>query len=162
MAAYLTLSEFTNASVMPSSFISEIETVSPGWTLVQLTIESARIDGRLSKRYAVPFALPAPLCVQGWLAKIVTESAYRKRGYDPTDAQGRMYVADRDTAIAEIKEAADAIDGLFDLPLRADLTASGVTRGFPKAYSEQSPYAFADGQSRVGKQEDDNGGGTFT
>ncbi len=162
MAAYLTLDGFTMLSVMPSVFVAEIETVSPGWTLAQLTLESARIDARLSKRYAVPFDLPAPICVQGWLAKIVTESAYRKRGYDPTDAQGRMYVADRDTAIAEIKESADAIDGLFDLPLRADLTSSGISRGGPKAYSEQSPYVFTDGQSRVGSQEDGNGGGTFT
>jgi hypothetical protein len=162
MAAYLTLVEFKNLSVMPSGFVDEIEAVSPGWTLTQLTLESARIDARLSKRYAVPFDLPAPICVQGWLAKIVTESAYRKRGYDPTDAQGRMYVADRDTAIAEIKEAADAIDGLFDLPLRADLTASGISKGGPRAYSEQSPYVFTDAQRRVGVNEDSNGGGTFT
>lgn len=147
---------------MPSEFITAIETVSPGWTLAQLTLETARIDARLAKRYAAPFALPAPVCVQGWLAKIVTLSAYLKRGFDPTDRQGQIYIADRDGALAEIKEAADAEHGLFDLPLRADLTASGVSKGFPKAYSEQSPYAFADGQSRGGRQEDSNGGGTFT
>ena len=162
MAAYLTLAEFKASSVIPSSFVSDIETVSPGWTLLQLTLESARLDARLGKRYATPFALPAPLCVQGWLAKIVTLSAWLKRGFDPTDRQGQIYVADRDGALAEIKEAADAVDGLFDLPLRADLTASGVTRGSPRAYSEQSPYVFTDGQSRVGIHEDDNRGGSFT
>lgn len=162
MTAYLTVSDFKNLSVMPSAFIDEIEAASPGWTLAQLTQESARIDARLAKRYVVPFTLPAPDCVQGWLARIVTLSAYMRRGFDPTDAQGRMYVADRDTAVAEIKEAADAIDGLFDLPLRSDTNASGISRGGPKAYSEQSPYVFTDGQSRVGNNEDCNGGGTFT
>jgi hypothetical protein len=161
MAAYLTLAEFQALSVIPSEFVSAIETLSPGWTLAQLTLESARIDARLSKRYGVPFQLPAPICVQGWLAKIVTLSAYLRRGFDPTDRQGASYIADRDGALAEIKEAADAVDGLFDLPLRADLTTSGVTRGSPKAYSEQSPYVFTDGQSRVGRQEDDNRGGSF-
>src|SRR4051812_4286436 len=108
MAAYLTLAEFTALSVIPSSFVSDIETVSPGWTLLQLTLESARLDARLSKRYATPFELPAPLCIQGWLAKIVTLSAWLRRGFDPTDRQGQIYVADRDGALAEIKEAGDA------------------------------------------------------
>lgn len=162
MAAYLTLAEFRSLSVIPSEFITAIEAVSPGWTLAQLTLETARIDARLAKRYAAPFDLPAPVCVQGWLAKIVTLSSYLKRGFDPTDRQGQMYIADRDGALAEIKEAADAEFGLFDLPLRADLVASGIVKGGPKAYSEQSPYAFTTGQARVGRQEDDNGGGTFT
>jgi hypothetical protein len=162
MPAYLTLAEFKALSVIPSEYVAATETLSPGWTLAQLTLESARIDARLSKRYAVPFQLPAPVCVQGWLAKIVTVSAYLKRGFDPTDRQGEMYLADRDGALAEIKEAADAENGLFDLPLRDDLVASGVTRGFSKAYSEQSPYVFTDGQSRIGSQEDNNRGGSFT
>jgi hypothetical protein len=162
MAAYLTLVEFKTLSVMPSVFVDEIEAVSSGWTLGQLTLESARMDARLRKRYAAPFDLPAPVCVQGWLAKIVTLSAYVKRGFDPTDKQGQMYVDDRNTAVAEIKEAADAVDGLFDLPLRADTTDSGISKASPRAYSEQSPYVFTDGQRRVGTQEDGNGGGTFT
>ena len=162
MTAYLTLAEFRTLSVIPSEFITAIETVSPGWTLAQLTLESARIDARLSKRYATPFLLPAPVCLQGWLAKIVTLSAFLKRGFDPTDRQGEMYVADRDGAVAEIKEAADAETGLFDLPLRAPLIGSAIAKGFPKSYSEQSPYAFTSGQSRVGRQEDDQGGGSFT
>lgn len=162
MATYLTVDGFKLLSVMPSGFVDEIEAGSPGWTLQQLTLVSAHIDARLSKRYDAPFNVPAPICVQGWLAKIVTEAAYRKRGYDPTDAQGKEYVADRDTALAEIKEAADAVDGLFDLPLRADTNASGISKGGPRAYSEQSPYVFTDQQSRVGTNEDSNGGGTFT
>lgn len=162
MTAYLTLERFKTCTVMPSSFVDLIEAVSPGWTLAQLELESRRLDGRLGKRYAVPFAAPVPPIVEGWITKIVTVSAYLKRGFDPTDPQGQMYVGDRDVALAEIKEAADAETGLFDLPLRADLTASGIARGYPKAYSEQSPYAGFDQQSQIGHNEDQNGGGSFT
>lgn len=162
MAAYLTVDRFKQCTVMPSSYIDLIEAGSPGWTLTQLEIESDRLNARLSKRYAVPFAAPVPPAVEGWVTKIVTLSAYLKRGFDPTDQQGQMYVDDRNTANAEIKEAADAEYGLFDLPLRADTTASGISKAGPRAYSEQSPYAFTTQQGRTGRQEDENGGGTFT
>lgn len=163
MASYLTLAQYKALAVIPAEFITAIESITPGWTLAQLTSESAWINSRLSKRYAVPFADPCPEVVQRWLHRIVTVSAYLKRGFDPTDRQGAMYVSQRDEALEEIKEAANAETGLFDLPLRADTTASGISKGFPMGYSEQSPYAFADSQARVGRQEDDNGnGGTFT
>ena len=162
MASYLTVDRFKQCSVIPSAYIDLIETGSPGWTLTQLELESARLDARLSKRYAVPFAAPVPPVVESWIAKIVTVSAYVKRGFDPTDPQGQMYVGDRDVALSEIKEAADAENGLFDLPLRADTTASGIVKAGPRGYSEQSPYSFTDTQANVGRQEDENGGGTFT
>lgn len=162
MASYLTVDRFKLCSVIPSSYIDLIETGSPGWTLAQLDLASAWLDARLSKRYAVPFAAPVPPAVEGWVTKIVTLAAYIKRGFDPTDPQGQMYVNDRDVALSEVKEAADAENGLFDLPLRADTTASGISKAGPRGYSEQSPYSFTDTQGRVGSQEDQNGGGTFT
>lgn len=162
MASYLTLVQYKALAVIPAEFITAIETITPGWTLAQLTSESAWINSRLSKRYAVPFVDPCPEVVPRWLARIVTVSAYLKRGFDPTDRQGAMYVSQRDEALAEIKEAADAENGLFDLPLRADTTASGISKGFPKAYSEQSPYAWTDVQRNAGRQEDESGGGTIT
>jgi len=51
-----------------------------------------------------------------------------------------------DIAVAELKEAADSKDGLFDLPLRADTTATGVSKGGPRGYSEASPYTNLDRQ----------------
>jgi hypothetical protein len=120
------------------------------------------MNSQLTKRYDVPFSDPPPEVVQRWLARIVTVSAYLKRGFDPTDRQGQMYVAQRDEAVKEIHEAADAEKGLFGLPLRADTTASGVSKGFPKGYSEQGPYVWADQQRRTGRNEDESGGGTFT
>jgi len=159
MAAYLTVERFKLLSSIPSSYIDTIEKATPGWTLAQIEAESAWLDSRLSKRYDAPFASPPPVIVERWITKIVTREAYKKRGYDPTDKQGQLYEQDRTEAMAEIKEAADSVDGLFELPKRADTTESGVERGFPQVYSETSPYAFTDVQGDVGHNEDANGGG---
>jgi hypothetical protein len=162
MAAYLTLSEFKARTIMPSAYVTEIERTDSGWTATRLELNSAEIDARLSKRYATPFGSPAPVAVQRWLTALTTLDCYLKRGFDPTDKQGELYVRHRDEALAEVKEAASAVDGLFDLPLRGDTNASGISKGFPLAYSEQSPYAWTDGQRNVGVSEDDSGSGTVT
>lgn len=154
MAGYLTIAAFKTLSLMPGVFIDAIETGTPGWFDAQFALESARMDSRLAKRYAVPFGTPAPLAVQGWLADIVTLSAYIKRGIDPTDLQFEEYQKQAADALVEIKEAADSDLGLFDLPLRADTAASGIARSGPRMYSEQSPYVQSDMQGVSGHQED--------
>lgn len=162
MSAYLTLSEFKSRTVMPGEYVTAIERQDSGWTATRLEVNSAEIDARLSKRYAVPFGSPPPIAIQRWLTAITTLECYLKRGFDPTDKQGALYVQHRDEALAEVKEAANAVDGLFELPLRADTSASGISKGFPKAYSEQSPYVWMDGQRATGVNEDDSGTGTIT
>lgn len=154
MAAYLTRAQFQAISTMPASFITEIEAKAPGWLDAQLELHSARIDAQLRKRYAVPFALPAPLVVQDWLARIVELAAWLKRGVTSTDEQFQEYKARAMAAIDEIGKAADSVDGLFDLPLSATGTASAVSAGFTRGYSEQSPYVWTDQQAEIGHAED--------
>lgn len=161
MPAYLTLATFTDLTVMPSEFVGSIELVSPGWVDGQLAYWSSQIDARLAKRYAVPFANPCPVAVTGWLSRIVTVRCWLKRGVDPNDLQFTEIKADADAAWAEIKEAADSQLGLFDLPLRADTTASGISRGGPRSYAEQSPYVGFDRQGSTGRTEDANRGGSY-
>jgi len=158
---YLTLAEFKTRSTMPTEFIVEIETASPGFTLAQIASVSALdIDSRLRKRYAAPFTSPYPEAVMTWCTRIVTLLCWERRGYDPTDQSMERAVKAHDDAKAEIKEAANSNEGLFDLPLRSDTTSTGVSKGAPFGYSEQSPYVFADGQGSAGIVEDYNGVGT--
>lgn len=161
MPAYLTVDAFKNLSVMPSAFVDELERREPGFVEAQLERLSAWIDTRLRKRYAAPFAAPVPAAVQGWLADLATERCYVKRGYSPQDEQSSTYASDAATARAEIQQAADAQNGLFDLPLRQDTTASGIVKGAPLAYTEASPYVFTDEQGRTGHAEDANGSGSY-
>lgn len=159
--AYLTLTKFKLLSTMPTEYIDEIETAHPGFVEAQLeSVSKLDIDSRLRKRYAAPFEAPYPDAVEGWLARLVTPLCWERRGFDPTDQSMIRADEKRAEAKAEIKEAADSNEGLWDLPLRADTTSSGVSRGGPYVYSEQSPYVGFDLQRDTGRDEDFNGSGT--
>jgi hypothetical protein len=120
------------------------------------------MDARFAKRYAAPFVPPYPAVAQEWLAHIVSWRCYLKRGVKSLDAEAAEYKAQHDQALKEIEEAANAEKGLFELPLRQDQpSGSGVSRGMPRCYSEQSPYAWTDQQVAAGAQEDEQGGGTY-
>lgn len=159
--AYLTVEGFKNLTVCPGSYVDDIETEQPGWMQGQLDFWSSYIDSRLAKRYATPFdAGSPPVVVKGWLARLVTVPVYRRRGVDNTDQQITAVQDDAKDAQAEIKEAADAKDGLFELPLRADAPGSdGVSRGKVLSYCEQSPYSWTYVQAMSGREEDRNGSG---
>lgn len=160
MSAYLTIARFKLLSTIPSVFVDTVETTDPGYTDAQLSYWSDWIDSHLRKRYAAPFASPVPGAVEGWLARIVTPRVWTKRGVDPTDAQYQEVKGEDLEARAEIDRAANSETGLFDLPLRANTTDSGIVKGFPASYSEQSPYVWTTQQYQRGKSEDESGSGS--
>lgn len=161
MAPYLDLPGFRAETLMPGSDVDTLETLHPGWIAGQLDSWSRKIDSRLRKRYAVPFAAPIPATVKSWLAQIVTLRAYLKRGVDPKDEQFTVIKEDADEALDEIKEAADAVDGLYDLPLLDTGDASAISKGGPRSYSEAGPYVGFDAQERIGRGEDRSGEGSY-
>lgn len=160
--SYLDVDEFKARTIAPSSLVDgdfldptgafddpdKIAARASWRTFVesQLRIETSRINARTRKRYAAPFADPVSEIVLGWLTSLVTPKLYERRGWDPSDAQAQSILADADTARAEMKEAADSVDGLFDLPLRQDSGTTGVAKGGPLVYSEASPYEWIDVQ----------------
>ena len=139
--------------------VDYVEQFAPGFTLTRITIWTSYINARLRKRYGnagegsvVPFATP-PESVLGWLTALVTLDVLRKRGLNPADPAAEMYAKDVERAMAELKEAADSKDGLFDLPA-VDDGDSAVTTGGPLGYSETSPYVWADIERNIGRNED--------
>lgn len=159
--AYLSLTDFRSRSTMPTELVDKLESKRPGFLTWQLEYHSRKsIDDRLRKRYVVPFdeAKP-PTAAVGWLIDLVTEIAYEAAGAPPNNPQATPWVDRAELARKEIAEAADAKEGLFELPLREDAnSASGVTQGFPLSYSEQSPYVAFDDQADTARQEDANRG----
>lgn len=146
--ALVDVSGFTLRTVMPPGDVTVLETKAPGWLLSSLQTETAYLYSRLRKRYAVPFdAANPPEVARRWLVQLVTSNAYRKRGANPQDPQLELVEKDRDRALAEIKEAADSNEGLFDLPLHAETAGTGITNGGPLGYSEASPYDWIDVQA---------------
>ncbi len=160
MASYLDIAAFRLRTLMPQVDIDAVEIETKGFTFGRLTTHSAKIDTRLRKLYAVPFSSPVPETVLEWLTKIVTFELYLKRGVDPSDQSIAHIKADKEQAEAEMKEAVDSKDGLFDLPLRDAQDASGRTKGAPMAYVEVSPYVGFDRQHEDGRNDDSNGSGS--
>jgi hypothetical protein len=157
---YLSVEEFRDETIMPAAQVDEINMVAPNWLGRQLVKKSAWIDAQLRKRYAAPFASPYPEAVKDWLARIVTHLCYLRLGTNPTDEQASEIKADRTSAEAEIAQAADSEKGLFDLPLRQDTTASGISKQGPKSYTEASPYAGMTVQRNRARGDDQRGRGS--
>ena len=139
--------------MMPETQIDDLETASAGWIDQCLESTSRWIDSQLRKRYAVPFTtFPETVC--NWLALIVTVRCYLKIGIRPTDESFSVIKEEADKAREEIKAAADAKDGLWDLPVVDAKDASAVSKGFPLVYAEASHYTWTD---RQGDQMRSNG-----
>lgn len=159
MAAYLNIAELKLRTVMPPEFLDALETLQPGWIDAQLEQVSRWIDSRLMKRYAVPFLVPYPEVVRGWLARLVTFEAWQRRGWDPQDPQAVQIQRAAEQAREDVKEAADAVQGLYDLPTLEG--KSSITKPRTFSYTEASPYVWLDEQVLTGRDEDDNNGGTY-
>lgn len=145
--SYLSIAEFRTRTIMPQSDVDELEAREPGFLAAAIADNSQLIDSRLRKRYAVPFKDPFPLAVKRWLTHLVTREAYFKRGMNPSAEQDlEAIIQMANNALDELRQAADAHEGLFDLPLRADKSGSGIVYGGPQGYSEASPYTWQDCQ----------------
>lgn len=160
MPSYVTEEQFRLRTLVPAYVLDEIETQTPGWLNAQLEALYAEINARMGKRYNVPFPSPPPSVVQSWTIHIVSLNAWLKRGVSAIDETFAEYQKKHDRAYDEMKEAADSTAGLFELPLSAADDASGVKRGTPLVYSEQSPYVGFTRQARTGREEDRRGDGT--
>lgn len=154
--AYLDVAGFRARTTMPSEDVDALEVDSPDFLTTALGDNSDHLDARLRKRYVAPFEEPYPRAVIRWLTHLTTRDAYLKRGVSPTSEQDSVIISMAERAETEIQEAANAETGLFDLPLRADTTATGISLGGPLGYSEASPFVWQDIQAEIGRSEDYN------
>lgn len=147
MAAYLTFEQWRDRSIMPPDESDELWAAwGPAFIEGKLNEHTSWINARLRKRYATPFADPVPEIVLSWLERLVTFDVYLRRGHNPSSQQDEEIKNRMVDAKAEIKEAADSNEGLYDLPIREDSTATGISKGGPWAEYDNTPYAFLDAQ----------------
>jgi hypothetical protein len=156
----MSVAEFILRTTMPRDNVDRLQNRDADWLQTRLNDESAWLDGKLRKRYAVPFAAPVPPLVMLWISRLVTPDAYMKLGVRQTDEQFKALLDRATETRDEIDEAADGQNGKFELPLRADTTANGISKGGPKVYSEQSPYVAFDRQAATARGEDTRGDGS--
>lgn len=151
--------DFRTRTIMPEEDVDDLWAQRPGYLEVAIAGALADITARLRKRYRTPFTdangtNPRPEIVVTWQTKIVTPEAYRARGYNPADPTMEWVEKDRERTYEQIKEAADAETGLYDIPLLVTGDATGISKGGPLGSSEASPYSWIDVQA-----ETLNGGG---
>lgn len=141
--SYLSETEAVDISLLPRIVFEDISARDPDWSRKVLeNISAGTLDSRLAKRYAVPFDLADPPAkVREWVSAIYDWSACLKRGVDITAEHWPAIEARYTAAVAEIREAADAKDGLFDLPLR-DGDVSAISRAEPLG-SATDAYGFS-------------------
>jgi hypothetical protein len=125
---------------MPSLDVDELHRREPGFILATAAAIQDEIDAQLRKRYPVPYAAPVPFLVLGWMGALLTPVLFDKRGVNPSDEQQERIDKRAEKAREQITEAADAVNGKWDLVLRADTAASGLQQPEPLSYSEQSAY----------------------
>ena len=140
--------DFRTRSPMPDEDVDLLWAERAGYLEAALSGALANIYARLRKRYVTPMD-PKPEIVVEWQARMVTPKAYRARGYNPQDPILQVLDDDRKLALEEIKEAADAEAGLYDLPLLSASDTTAIAKGGPYVYSEASPYDWTDVQREV-------------
>lgn len=151
--AYLDFEAFKSRTLMRPADVDALEAKRPGHIAILLEDDTGWLNARLRKRYAVPTQEPHPVVLLRWLTQIVTLKALLAFGFDPESKQDSLIEKQHDLAVAEVKEAADSNEGLFDLPLRQDTTSTGVSKGGPLAYSEASPYTWVTNQAEAALNE---------
>lgn len=162
MNPLLSPADYKLRSALPTEYVDAIETRTAGFTAQQLVSATAEIYGALSKRYATPFAVDHEM-PRTWATWIVDAVVLTRRGVDPDELGVEVDQVFARAALAreQLQAAANAETGLFELPLRLDdpTSPSGVSRGGPLSYSEQSPYAWTSQQRELGREDDANGRG---
>lgn len=157
--AYLPESEFKSRTLMPAGDVDAVTALDAEYLGKRLELRSRWIDSRLAKRYAAPFdESDPPTVVVMWLVDLVTLDMFLRRGFNPESAQDALIKDMADQALADIKEAADSKDGLFELPLKQSAPAEcGVSKGGPLGQSQASPWTWTDVQVDAARDEDANG-----
>lgn len=148
MSQYLLVPQYAVLTLLPSIRIEDLQTTygpqvpgGPTWLDNTLIAYSDTIDIRLRKRYVAPFLPPYNPQLQLWLRRLVDPVAYQKLGIDASDKQIDTLIEDAKAVLLELKEAADAQNGLYDLPLRADAPGeSGIVS--PKILSRSDPTPY--------------------
>lgn len=161
MSSPVSVAQFMVRTIMPQDDVTQLESSEPGFVQACLDDNWDLITSRLRKRYDVAkMQADPPRVALKWLVKLTTRDCYDKRGNNPSslsDEKAIYGAAER--AELDLKEAADSQTGLYDLPLLASSSSSGVTKGGPLGYTETSPYVWTSRQACQGRREDGSGRG---
>lgn len=150
MAGYFDIDYLGMMGSVPSAVLAEFEAANSGRIDAMATAISRLMDSYLFKRYATPFKDPVPEVVKFHGTQIMSHQLRVIIGFDPGSAQDEQIVKARDAAFAWLEHAANARDGLVELPLREPEPGkgdvSGVSRRKARAFSYPTAMGWHRGQ----------------
>lgn len=134
MSTYLSLVAYRSKTTVDGSLVDLC--VNKGKDVTWwLEAGSAEINMRLAKRYAVDFGDPGPVpdAIIKWLIRLVNVDVWECAGALPEGRVDGWADEARKQVYAECEKAADAENGLFELPLRNTdkLGSSAANKGAP-------------------------------
>ena len=152
MTAYVDLDYMKAMGSIPSSLLDELEANEPDTFSSMSEAVSRLVDSKLLKRYATPFEEPVPESIKLAVAQILSLQIRIRIGFDPGSMQDEQIVKARDDAMTWLEQAANAKDGLVELPLRepdeGQKDATGVARRKSRAFSYRNAMDWHQAQKR--------------
>lgn len=150
MPAYLTLVQYRAITTLDGSIVDLC--VAKGKDVQRwLDLSSAHIRSRLVKRYLIDWTevanQPVPDKIIEWLILLVDIPVCKCTGAVPEGRVDDWVREDEKRVNDELKEAADADNGLFELPLR-ETGPSAVYIGVPHVVASQMPWDYYDRLAR--------------
>ena len=146
---YLSLAEYKSRSVYDPSEIEEYFTrpgLSGRFEAWERTLAARKVDDKLRRRYAVPFASP-PETVKDWLTAYMDARFMRARRDPGSEAEAgdTDNTLEATEATREIENAANPdLPAHPELPLAAGCAVSGVTRGGPHVITFLTGFDYLD------------------
>jgi len=145
MPSYLALAAYRSKTTIDGSLVDLC--VNKGkdvdWWL---EAASAEINMRLVKRYNVDFGAPGPVpdAIIKWLVRLVNVDVLECTGAIPEGRVDDWANEARKQVYAECEKAADAENGIFELPLRNTdaLGNSAINKGGPFVKTFLTPHTF--------------------
>lgn len=138
MTAYFDVDYLSTMGSVPAATLADFEEANPGRLAKMIEAISRLMDSYLFKRYATPFANP-PEVLKYHGAQILSYQLRITIGFDPGSQQDEQIINARNAAFAWLESAANARDGLVELPLRepapGERDTSGVSRRKARAFS---------------------------
>ena len=120
---------------------AELEAKWPGKLQDLCSAASGWVDSRIGKRYVRPVPNP-PDIMRKLTAWLVEPEAFMALGIRPSDEQWILVQKHFEFTHEQLKEIAEAKDGLYDLPLSANDSSSGIVEPQTLSSSEQSPFTW--------------------
>lgn len=150
MPSYLALATYKQRTTLDTSLVTLCENKGKDVTW-WLEAASAEINMRLVKRYAVDFSSPGPVpdAIIKWLIRLVNVDVMECTGAIPEGRVDSWADEARKQVYAECEKAADAENGMFELPLKNTdaLGSSAVNKGGPLCESFNTIHGWFDAQA---------------